>query len=102
VHDALKNELDGGVMPSKYFKENAAWLRPAVICAQSADGLETDCLARGTVARPAQAAAFFDSQVTPRKPLSFGGWVIHPRPILRCPFCSANNVTIPTDLSRIW
>jgi hypothetical protein len=27
----LKNELAGGVMPSKYFGTNAAWLRLAVI-----------------------------------------------------------------------
>lgn len=27
----LKNELAGGVMPSKYFGANAAWLRLAVI-----------------------------------------------------------------------
>jgi len=31
VHDVLKNELAGGVMPSKYFGTNAAWLRLAVI-----------------------------------------------------------------------
>ena len=31
VHGALKNELAGGVMPSKYFGANAAWLRLAVI-----------------------------------------------------------------------
>ncbi|MHB2009514.1 MAG: IS1380 family transposase [Acidobacteriaceae bacterium] len=31
VHDVLKNELAGGVMPSKYFGANAAWLRLAVI-----------------------------------------------------------------------
>ncbi len=31
VHDAVKNELAGGVMPSKYFGANAAWLRLAVI-----------------------------------------------------------------------
>jgi hypothetical protein len=31
VHDALKNELAGGVMPSKYFGANAAWLRLAAI-----------------------------------------------------------------------
>ena len=27
VHDVLKNELSAGVMPSKYFGANAAWLR---------------------------------------------------------------------------
>ncbi len=31
VHDVLKNELGAGVMPSKYFGTNAAWLRLAVI-----------------------------------------------------------------------
>jgi hypothetical protein len=31
VHDVVKNELAGGVMPSKYFGANAAWLRLAVI-----------------------------------------------------------------------
>ncbi len=31
IHDVLKNELGAGVMPSKYFGANAAWLRLAVI-----------------------------------------------------------------------
>lgn len=31
VHDVLKNELGAGVMPSKYFGANAAWMRLAVI-----------------------------------------------------------------------
>lgn len=31
VHDVLKNELAAGVMPSKYFGANAAWLRLAAI-----------------------------------------------------------------------
>jgi hypothetical protein len=31
VHDVLKNELAAGVMPSKYFGANAAWLRLATI-----------------------------------------------------------------------
>lgn len=31
VHDVMKNELAAGVMPSKYFGTNAAWLRLAVI-----------------------------------------------------------------------
>jgi hypothetical protein len=31
VHDVVKNELAGGVMPSKYFGANAAWLRLVVI-----------------------------------------------------------------------
>lgn len=31
VHDVVKNELAGGVLPSKYFGANAAWLRLVVI-----------------------------------------------------------------------
>src|SRR5580704_17920212 len=31
AHDVLKNELATGVLPSKYFGANAAWLRLAVI-----------------------------------------------------------------------
>lgn len=31
IHDVLKHELGAGVMPSKYFGANAAWLRLAVI-----------------------------------------------------------------------
>lgn len=31
VHDVMKNELAAGVMPSKYFGTNAAWLRLAAI-----------------------------------------------------------------------
>jgi hypothetical protein len=31
VHDILKNDLGAGVLPSKYFGANAAWLRLAVI-----------------------------------------------------------------------
>ena len=31
VHDVIKNELGGGVLPSKYFGANAAWLRLAVL-----------------------------------------------------------------------
>jgi len=31
VHDGVKNELGGGVWPSKYFGAHAAWLRCAVI-----------------------------------------------------------------------
>ena len=27
VHDVVKNEFGGGVLPSKYFGANAAWLR---------------------------------------------------------------------------
>ncbi len=31
VHDVIKNDLGGGVLPSKYFGANAAWLRLVVI-----------------------------------------------------------------------
>ena len=31
VHDVIKNELGGGVLPSKYFGAHAAWLRLAVL-----------------------------------------------------------------------
>jgi hypothetical protein len=31
VHDVLKNDLAAGVLPTKYFGANAAWLRLAVI-----------------------------------------------------------------------
>ena len=31
VHDILKNDLGGGVLPSKYFGADAAWLRLAVL-----------------------------------------------------------------------
>jgi hypothetical protein len=27
VHDVIKNDLGGGVLPSKYFGANAVWLR---------------------------------------------------------------------------
>jgi len=40
VHDVLKNELATGVLPSKYFGANAAWLRLAVISYKRADGPE--------------------------------------------------------------
>ena len=31
VHEVVKNELAGGVLPSMYFGANAAWLRVAVL-----------------------------------------------------------------------
>jgi hypothetical protein len=31
VHDVVKNELGGGVLPSKYFGANAAWMRIALL-----------------------------------------------------------------------
>jgi hypothetical protein len=40
VHDVLKNELAAGVMPSKYFGTNAAWLRLAVIAHNVLTGLK--------------------------------------------------------------
>ncbi len=58
VHDVLKNELAGGVMPSKYFSLAAAGGDRA----QCADGAQADRVARGAVACPAQAAALSDLQ----------------------------------------
>ena len=40
IHDVVKNELAGGVMPSKYFGANAAWLRLAVISHNVLTGLK--------------------------------------------------------------
>ena len=40
VHDVLKNELAAGVMPSKYFGTNAAWLRLATTAVRLAEWLE--------------------------------------------------------------
>jgi hypothetical protein len=40
VHDVLKNELAAGVMPSKYFGTNAAWLRLAAISHNVMTGLK--------------------------------------------------------------
>jgi Transposase DDE domain group 1 len=40
VHDVLKNELAAGVMPSKYFGTNAAWLRLAAIAHNVMTGLK--------------------------------------------------------------
>jgi hypothetical protein len=31
VHDVIKNDLGGGVLPSKYFGANAVWLRLAAV-----------------------------------------------------------------------
>ena len=31
VHDIVKNDLGGGVLPSKYFGVNAAWMRIALL-----------------------------------------------------------------------
>ncbi len=40
VHDVLKNELAGGVMPSKYLGANAAWLKLAAIAHNVLTGVE--------------------------------------------------------------
>ena len=53
VHDVLKNELAAGVMPSKYFGTNAAWLRLAVIAHNVLTGLKRLALpAEWLTARP--------------------------------------------------
>ncbi|MDR5727287.1 MAG: hypothetical protein RB191_07450 [Terriglobia bacterium] len=66
VHDVLKSELTGGLMPSKYFGTNAG-----VECgltaaggdhAQRADGIEADRVVCGVVVCPAQASVFSDRQ----------------------------------------
>ena len=44
VHDGIKNELDGGVLPSKYFGANAAWLRLAVIAHNALAALKRPAL----------------------------------------------------------
>jgi hypothetical protein len=62
VHDVLKSQLTGGLMPSKYFGANAG-----VECgmtaaggdrAQRADGIEADRVACGVVVCPAQPLRF--------------------------------------------
>ena len=40
IHDVLKNELGAGVLPSKYFGADAAWLRMAVITHNVLSGLK--------------------------------------------------------------
>jgi len=53
VHDVLKNELAAGVMPSKYFGTNAAWLRLAVIAHNVMTALKRLALpAESLTARP--------------------------------------------------
>lgn len=53
VHDVVKNELAGGVMPTKYFGANAAWLRMAVIAHNVMTALKRLALpARMLTARP--------------------------------------------------
>lgn len=53
VHDVVKNELGGGVLPSKYFGANAAWLRLAVIAHNVLTVLKRLALPAGlTTARP--------------------------------------------------
>ncbi|MHB8389023.1 MAG: hypothetical protein ACYDBH_05510 [Acidobacteriaceae bacterium] len=58
VHDVLKNELAGGVMPSKYFGLAAAGGDRA----QRADGSEAHRVAGGIIAGATEAAAFPDHQ----------------------------------------
>ena len=58
VHDVVKNELAGGVMPSKYFGANAAWLRLAVISHNVLTALKRLALPAELV----RAAAFSDLQ----------------------------------------
>ena len=53
VHDVLKNELGAGVMPSKYFGANAAWLRLAAITHNVMTALKRLALPAGMLtARP--------------------------------------------------
>jgi hypothetical protein len=53
VHGVIKNELGGGVLPSKYFGANAAWLRLAVISPNVLTALKRLALpARLLTARP--------------------------------------------------
>ena len=40
VHDVVKNELGGGVLPSKYFGANAAWMRLALLAHNVLVGLK--------------------------------------------------------------
>ena len=58
VHDVLKNELAGGVMPSKYFSLAAAGGDHA----QRAGGAEADRVAGGIIAGATEAAALSDLQ----------------------------------------
>ncbi len=58
VHDVLKNELAGGVMPSKYFSLAAAGGDRA----QCADGAQAHRVARGIIAGATEEAAFSDHQ----------------------------------------
>ena len=58
VHDVLKNELAGGVMPSKYFSLAAAGGDRA----QCADGAQAHRVARGAVAGATEATALPDHQ----------------------------------------
>ena len=53
VHDVLKNELGAGVLPSKYFGANAAWLRLVVIAHNALTALKWIALpAELVTARP--------------------------------------------------
>jgi hypothetical protein len=53
VHNVVKNELGGGVLPSKYFGANAAWLRLVVIAHNALTALKRIALpAEVLTARP--------------------------------------------------
>jgi hypothetical protein len=53
AHDVLKNELAAGVLPSKYFGANAAWLRLAVISYNVLTALKRSALSANLLtARP--------------------------------------------------
>ena len=60
VHDVLKNELAAGVLPSKYFGANAAWLRLAVIAYNVLTALKRLALAGRFIDGPPEATAVFD------------------------------------------
>ena len=62
VHDVVKNELAGGVLPSKYFGANAAWLRLVVIvsCAEDGVALGDEAGAAGGMAGSLEAASLAD------------------------------------------
>jgi hypothetical protein len=62
VQDVIKNDLGGGVLPSKYFGANAAWLRLAVIAHNVLGGAEAPGLAPGTADGPPQTLALPDLQ----------------------------------------
>ena len=62
VHDVIKNELAGGVMPCGRFGANAAWLRLAVLTHNVLTALQRLALPPESAPGPAQATAFSDLQ----------------------------------------